>query len=186
MKAYGGMYRSTYSWPRQQKVSGHLHAPAALSWRKESRAPTWQEACWGPRTGLGNAEENKILPLRGSNSGPSTVQSVASRYACEDCGIWLFTATAAITSKPNTISVAMHAFLAPTSVYIEVRSSFSEIRTLNLKHRSPVCRPSGGYSRRMFMSWHRLLPVALRCALGVSNEPFFSHDEIDSRLLSFL
>jgi hypothetical protein len=37
MKTYyvGWMYRSTYSWPRHElEVSGHLHAPAALSLRE--------------------------------------------------------------------------------------------------------------------------------------------------------
>jgi hypothetical protein len=82
MEEYGGVdvyTRSILSWPRHKlEVSGQLHAPAALSPGKEPPVPI------GPQSRSGRRRE-KFLPYRDSNSNPSVVQPVASRYT--DCAI---------------------------------------------------------------------------------------------------
>jgi hypothetical protein len=73
------VYRSTFSWPRHQlEVSGQLQAPAALP---RGKAPGTPWIGWvDPRAGLDDLEKRKIWPYRDSNSNPSVVQPIASRY----------------------------------------------------------------------------------------------------------
>jgi hypothetical protein len=59
-------------------VSGQLHAPAALFPGKSPPYPL-DRRLGGPQSRSGRREEEKILD-RGSNSDPSFVQPVASRY----------------------------------------------------------------------------------------------------------
>jgi hypothetical protein len=62
-------------------VSGHRHAPAALP------PDTHSIGGWvGPRAGLDDVEKVKFFNLPDSNSEPSVIQSVASRYT--DYAIW--------------------------------------------------------------------------------------------------
>jgi hypothetical protein len=88
MKKCGGggwMYRPMYSRPRHYlEVSDKLHAPTALP--SGERAPAIrEETMWAPepiwKTWIGE----KSGSYRDSNSEPSAVQPVASRYT--DCAI---------------------------------------------------------------------------------------------------
>jgi hypothetical protein len=78
MKAYGG---SGCIDPHFLTLgtSGQLHAPAALSPGKEPPYPLDRRLS-GPQSRSGRLGEEKILHYRDSNSDPSVVQSVASRY----------------------------------------------------------------------------------------------------------
>jgi hypothetical protein len=70
------MYRSTFSWPRHYlEVSGQLHAPAALL---PGEYPL-DRRLGGPQSRSGRRGEYSG-PYRDSNSDPSVVQPVASRY----------------------------------------------------------------------------------------------------------
>jgi hypothetical protein len=74
------MYRFTFSWPRHYiEVSGQLHAPAVLLPLKEPPYP-WLGGWVDPRAGLDDVEIENSLPYLDSNSDPSVVQPVASRY----------------------------------------------------------------------------------------------------------
>jgi hypothetical protein len=65
IKAYDLTYRSTFSWPRHYlKVSGQLHAPAALL-----PVPTGYEAGWAPVPVWTLWRENS-WPYRDSKSDP--------------------------------------------------------------------------------------------------------------------
>jgi hypothetical protein len=56
------MYRSTFFRPPQQfKVSGQLHAPAALAPRERAPGIHWIKGWVCPRTGLDDVEKKKIL-----------------------------------------------------------------------------------------------------------------------------
>jgi hypothetical protein len=65
------MYRSTFSWPRQQlEVSSQLQGPAALPPRKEPPVPTGYEVGWTPEPVWTTWGENSWA-YRDSNSDPS-------------------------------------------------------------------------------------------------------------------
>jgi hypothetical protein len=69
-------YGSTYSWPRHWlEVSGQLHAPAAFTPRESAPGTHWI-GCVDPRADL----EDNSFPYQDSNSDPSAIQAVASRY----------------------------------------------------------------------------------------------------------
>jgi hypothetical protein len=61
-------------------VSGQLHAPAALPPGKEPPVPTAYEAGWVPEAVWTMWRTENSWPYRDSNSYPSVVQLVASRY----------------------------------------------------------------------------------------------------------
>jgi hypothetical protein len=70
------MYRSTCSWPRHQlEVSGQLHTPASLP-----PVPIGEEVGWTPEPVWTTWKREDSWPYLDSNSDPSVVQSVASRY----------------------------------------------------------------------------------------------------------
>jgi hypothetical protein len=80
------MYRSIFSWPRHYfEVSGQLHAPAALHPGKEPPVPIGQEAGWVPEPVWTTWTRENSRTYRDSNSDPSVVLPVASRYT--DCAI---------------------------------------------------------------------------------------------------
>jgi hypothetical protein len=66
------MYRFTFSWPRHYlKVSGQLHAPAALPPGKEPPPSTHWIGGWvDPRASLNNMEKWKFLTLLGLELRP--------------------------------------------------------------------------------------------------------------------
>jgi hypothetical protein len=73
------LYRSTYSWPQHQlKVSGQLHASAALSQGKEPRAAIGWEAGWALEPFWMTRRKEKPCPYRDLNSDTSAVQPIAS------------------------------------------------------------------------------------------------------------
>jgi hypothetical protein len=75
------MYTSTFSSSRLKlEVSGHLHALAALSPGKERPGPSDQEVGWipGPVWAIRRSENSWCC--RDSNSNPSVVEPVVSRY----------------------------------------------------------------------------------------------------------
>jgi hypothetical protein len=65
------------------EVSGRLHTPAALPRRKSARYPL-RRRLGGTQSRSGRRGENCLL-YRNSNSDPSVVQPVVSRYT--DCAI---------------------------------------------------------------------------------------------------
>jgi hypothetical protein len=67
------------------EVSGQLHALAALPSGERTPVTHWIGGWMDPRTGLDDVEKSIFLTHRDSNSDPSAVQSVASRYT--DCAI---------------------------------------------------------------------------------------------------
>jgi hypothetical protein len=68
-------------------MSGQLHAPAALSPRKDPPCTHWKEGWVGPRTGLDDMEKGKFLNLPGLElrplCRPARSQSL-SRLLAED------------------------------------------------------------------------------------------------------
>jgi hypothetical protein len=62
------------------EVSGQLHAPAALPPGKESPVPSGEEAGWATELVWITLRREKSGPYRDSNSDPSIIQPVASRY----------------------------------------------------------------------------------------------------------
>jgi hypothetical protein len=66
-------------------VSGQLHAPNVLPRGKEPPVPIGKGAGWAPEPIWTMWRRENYGPYRGSNSGPSAVQPVASRYT--DCPI---------------------------------------------------------------------------------------------------
>jgi hypothetical protein len=75
------MYRSTFSWPRHYlEVSGQLHATAALPPGKEPLVPIVYEVGWTSEPVWKIWRRENYCPYRDSNSDPSVVQPVASRY----------------------------------------------------------------------------------------------------------
>jgi hypothetical protein len=75
------MYRSTFSFPQQYlEVNGQLHAPAALPPRKEPLVSIEYEVECTPVPVWTTWRREKSLPYRDSNSDPSVVQPVPSRY----------------------------------------------------------------------------------------------------------
>jgi hypothetical protein len=61
-------------------VSGQLHVPAALSPGKKPPVPIGKEAGWSPEPVWMTWRRGNSWPYRNSNSDPSFVQLVASRY----------------------------------------------------------------------------------------------------------
>jgi hypothetical protein len=61
-------------------VSGQLHAPVALSPGKEPPVPIGEEVGWTPAPVWKTWRSEKSSHYRDSNSDPSVVQLVASRY----------------------------------------------------------------------------------------------------------
>jgi hypothetical protein len=61
-------------------LSGQLHAPSALPRGKEPPVLIGQEAGWDPERAWTTWRVEKCYPYRDSNSDPSAVQPVASRY----------------------------------------------------------------------------------------------------------
>jgi hypothetical protein len=61
-------------------VSGQLHGPAALTPRKEPPVPIGKKAGWALEPVWTTWRKENSLPYRDSNSDPSVVQPVASRY----------------------------------------------------------------------------------------------------------
>jgi hypothetical protein len=75
------MYRSTFSLPRHKLgISGQFHAPAALLPGKEPPIPIGKEVGVNPRAGVDDVERENSWPYRDSNSEPSLIQPVVSRY----------------------------------------------------------------------------------------------------------
>jgi hypothetical protein len=75
------MYRSAFSWPRHKlELSGQLHAPAALPPGKEPPVPIGEEGRWTPEPVWTTWRRENSWPYGDSNSDPSVVQPVASRY----------------------------------------------------------------------------------------------------------
>jgi hypothetical protein len=90
MKAYEEVkLQFHYSWPRQWiEVSGQLHVPAALTPREIVPNTRLDRRLGGPQSRFGRRGEN-CLPYRDSNSEPSVVQPVASRYTeCATPALW--------------------------------------------------------------------------------------------------
>jgi hypothetical protein len=65
-------------------VSGQLHAPGALPLGKETRVTIVNEAGWAPEPVWTTWRRENSLSYRDSNSVPSVVQPVASRYTDDD------------------------------------------------------------------------------------------------------
>jgi hypothetical protein len=61
-------------------VSGQLHVPAALPGEEEPPVPIGYEAGWAPEPVRATWRTENSWPCRDSNSDPSVVQPVASRY----------------------------------------------------------------------------------------------------------
>jgi hypothetical protein len=82
MKTMGEwMYGSMFSWPQRCfEVSGQLHAPAALPPEKEPPVPIRYEVGWVPEPVWTMWRRKNSWLYRDSNSDPSVVQPVASRY----------------------------------------------------------------------------------------------------------
>jgi hypothetical protein len=75
------MYRSTFSWPRHYlEVSGQLHAPAALFPENIPSYPLDRRARWISEPVWTTWRRENSWPYWDSNSNPSLVQLVASRY----------------------------------------------------------------------------------------------------------
>jgi hypothetical protein len=62
------------------EASGQLHTTAALPLGKESPVLIGQEAGWAPEPVWSTCRGEKSCPYRDSNSDPSAVKTVASRY----------------------------------------------------------------------------------------------------------
>jgi hypothetical protein len=77
MKAYGGVhvYINIFLTSALLEVSGQLHAPSALSPGKIPRYPLG-----GPESRLNDRRSENSWLHRYSNSDPSVVQPIASRY----------------------------------------------------------------------------------------------------------
>jgi hypothetical protein len=67
------------------EVIGQLHAQAALLPGKEPPVPMGLEAGWTPEPVWTTWRGEKSCPYRDSNTDPSAVEPVASRYT--DCAI---------------------------------------------------------------------------------------------------
>jgi hypothetical protein len=75
------MYKSTFSWPRHySEVSGQLHAPAALLPENEHLISIGYEAGWVLEKVWMMWRGENSYPHLDSNSDPSVIQPVASRY----------------------------------------------------------------------------------------------------------
>jgi hypothetical protein len=75
------MYRSTFSWPRHWlEMRGQIHGPAALLPEKDPPVSIGQEVGWTPEPVWMMWRCENSRPYRDSNSDPSVVQPVASRY----------------------------------------------------------------------------------------------------------
>jgi hypothetical protein len=75
------MYSSTFTWSQHYlEMSGQFHAPAALSPEKERPVPIGLEVGWTPEPVWTTWRRENAWPYRDSNSDPSFVQPVASRY----------------------------------------------------------------------------------------------------------
>jgi hypothetical protein len=82
MKAYGGMdVWIHFSWPRHLlEVICQLHTPTVLPPEEISPGNQWIGSWVDPRAGRTLWRRENSWPYRYSNSDPSVVQSVASRY----------------------------------------------------------------------------------------------------------
>jgi hypothetical protein len=79
---YGSIYSSSH---RYLEVSGHLYAPVALLPGQETPVPIGYEAEWTSEPVWKSRRGGKSCLHRDSNSDPSAIQPVASRYT--DCTI---------------------------------------------------------------------------------------------------
>jgi hypothetical protein len=78
------MWESTFSWPRHYlEVSGQSQVLAALSLWKKPPVPTGSEFGWTPEPVWTIWKSENSWPYRDSNSDPSIVHPIASRYT--DC-----------------------------------------------------------------------------------------------------
>jgi hypothetical protein len=62
------------------EVSGQIHAPAALPPGERTPDTHWIGGWVDPRAGLDDVKKRNSWPYRDSNSDPSVVQPIASRY----------------------------------------------------------------------------------------------------------
>jgi hypothetical protein len=78
--------RSTFSWPRHHlEMSSQVYAPAALPPKKEPPVPIGWEVGWAPEPVWTTWRREDSWSYLDSNSNPSLVQRVASRFT--DCAI---------------------------------------------------------------------------------------------------
>jgi hypothetical protein len=61
-------------------MSGQPYAPAALTTEKDSPVPIRWEVWWIPEPVWSTWKSQNSLPYRDSNSDPSVVKPIASRY----------------------------------------------------------------------------------------------------------
>jgi hypothetical protein len=82
MKAYGGVDVWIYVFLTSVLAGGEWSAsrPGLFTPRERTPGTNWIGGWVGPRAGLDDVEKRNFLPLRDSNSDPSVVQLVASRY----------------------------------------------------------------------------------------------------------
>jgi hypothetical protein len=87
MKTYGGVDVEINIFLTSKLTGcGQLHAPAALPPGKKFLGTHLIGRWVDPRARLRRGEEKIFWPYRDSNSDPSVVQAIASRYT--DCAIW--------------------------------------------------------------------------------------------------
>jgi hypothetical protein len=70
------------------EVSGQLHAPAAFHPWKDPQVPIGQEVGWTSEPVWTIWRRKNSWPYRDSNSDPSVVQPVASRYTNYASVVW--------------------------------------------------------------------------------------------------
>jgi hypothetical protein len=82
MKGYGRVNVQIHIFLTSALVGGEWSAsrPGGFTHGERDRGTHWIGGWVDPRTGLDDVEKRKFLPYRDSNSDPSVVQPVASRY----------------------------------------------------------------------------------------------------------
>jgi hypothetical protein len=146
------------------EVSGQLHAPAALSPRKAPTAPIGNEVGCAPEPVWTTPKREDSCPYRDSNSDPSVVQPVASRYT--DCAIPALATTT--TTTTTTIIIIIIIIIVQFCIYLPAElnsqlpiTELARIQTTTATKQHVTKQTKNMDQLRLFKLKHELLKISV-------------------------
>jgi hypothetical protein len=178
-------------------VSSQLHAPAALPTGTVPPVPIRQDAGWAPRQVCNTRRRENNWPSRDSNSDPSVVQPVASRYTDYTIPVLDMEGSCEYIEEEEgedkTITVTLsspYTYLSDTDnkliliTYVHLKGETYRVEG-HLVHCHNCCRLGSQWANRTVYSWLKHYATSRKVAGSIPDEiiRFFNRPNPSSRIM---